>query len=213
MQNYTPYSPATIISLVFVGMLATGALVSACDSGRGNDGDGGQSALIPLNTGNSWTYEVQDNSRGEDNGSTEQATLEITRSLTIDEEQHYEMDPGIDQYETDGEPFLARPREEGLYVTEENLVGFPLRYPAEDGKIYTHTDDDGNEYKITVTDQTITVPAGTFDCLQYEIEFDGSGAESGLGFSGSACISPDVGPIQIDLGIFLEANLASHSLE
>lgn len=207
MQNYTPYSPATIISLIFVGMFATGALVSACDSGGGNDGDGGQSALIPLNTGNSWTYEVQDN------GSTEQATLEITRSVTIDEEQHYEMDPGIDQYETDGEPFLVRLEEEELYVTEEDLIGFPLKYPAEDGEIYTHTDDDGNEYRITVTDQTITVPAGTFDCLQYEIEFDGPGAESGLGFSGSACISPDVGPIQINLGFFSEANLTSYSLE
>lgn len=196
MQNYfadSPSSRATIILLVFVGMLATGALVSACDSGGGDDGDEGQPALMPLKVGNSWTYEVQGD------GSTE-ATLEITRSVTIDEEQHYEMDPGIDQYETDGESFLVRPEGDGLYVMEEDLVGFPLKYPADDGEIYTHTDSDGNEYKIPVTNRTVTVPAGTFDCLQYEID------------GGSVCISPDVGPIRITL-IGLEANLTSRSLE
>jgi len=200
------YSPTTVISLIFAGMLATGALVSACDSGGGNDGDEGQSALMPLKVGNSWTYEVP-----QGDGSTE-ATLEITRSVTIDDEQHYEMDPGLDQYETDGEPFLVRTEGDGVYVMEEDLVGFPLKYPAEDGEIYTYTDDDGNEYRITITDQTITVPAGTFDCLQYEIEFDGPGGESGFGLSGSACISPDVGPIRINL-FSLEANLASYNLE
>ena len=195
MRESSPYSLPTVIALLSMTVFVGGVLVSACDSGGSNDGDEGQSALMPLKVGNSWTYEVS-----QSDGSTE-ATLEITRSVTIDDEQHYEMDPGLDQYETDGEPFLVRTQGDGLYVMEEDLVGFPLKYPAEDGEIYTHTDDDGNEYRITVTDQTITVPAGTFDCLQYEIESDGS-----------ACISPDVGPIQINL-LSLEANLASYSLE
>lgn len=190
----TPYTPATLISFIFVGLIGAGTLLTACDSGGDSGSD--QSALMPLKVGNSWTYEVRSGS------STEQTTLEITDSRTINEEQYYEVDPGIDQYETDGEPFLVRRRGEGLFAAEEDLVGFPLKYPVEEGgEEYTYIDNDGNEYRITVSNQTLEVPAGTFDCLKYEIDS-----------SGSACISPDVGPIQINL-ISLEASLSSYSLE
>lgn len=201
----TPYTPATLILFLFVGLIGAGTLLAACDSGGDSGSD--QSALMPLKVGNSWTYEVRSGN------STEQATLEITDSRTINGEQYYEMDPGIDQYETDGEPFFVGREEEGLFLAEADLVEFPLKYPAEDGDIYNHTDSDGNEYKVTVSNKTLEVPAGTFDCLQYKVEFDGPGGESGFGsVSGSTCISPDVGPIRINL-ISLEASLGSYSLK
>jgi len=44
-----------------------------------------------------------------------------------------------------------------------------LQYPVEEGTTYQHTDGEGTTFRIDVTRESVTVPAGEYDCLRYVI--------------------------------------------
>jgi len=67
-----------------------------------------------------------------------------------------------------------------------------VRTDVSGGDTYIHTDERGNSYDVNVSEQTITVPAGTFDVLAYRVTRQSNGNTD------SALIAPGIGPIQLD---------------
>ncbi len=182
-----PYTPATLLSLLLCGALVAGTLTTACDSGGSNGG--GQSALIPLETGNSWTYE------GGLGG-----TVSISGTRTINGTEYYE-------FSGSGSSYFADARGDGIFVRDNfDPEEFLLKYPVEDGEIYDYTDGEGVTYQVTVSKQSVEVEAGTFDAVKYEIDGPDPAADV-------ATFAPGVGLIQIDAGYSRDAELTSYDVE
>jgi hypothetical protein len=158
----------------------TGTLVSACDSGGSN---GSPDALIPLEQGNQWTAELSGPYRNEE----------------VDVEVTSESDAVItdrDQERTYRDTILVRKNDQGILIRgrKEFPQDFPamlLKYPVEEGESYQHTDGEGNTFQISVSRESVTVPAGEFDCLLYTITEVGDPDEITR-----AWIKPGMGPVR-----------------
>jgi len=191
----TPYTPATLASLLLVGVLMFGTLISACDSGGSNGG--GQSALIPLETGNSWTYEGVVDGVGNETG-----TISISDTRTINGREYHAFSRSG---ESEADYFVDE-RGDGIFVRDRfDPEEFLLKYPAEDGEIYDYTDDAGVTYQVTVSKQSVDVEAGTFEAVKYEI--DGPDPDADV-----ATFAPGVGLIQFEAGSD-DAELISYDVE
>lgn len=188
----SPYSLPTLFSLTFVGILMAGVLVGACDSGGSNGG--GQSGLIPLETGNTWTYEGIIGGVGGARG-----TVSISGTRTVNGTEYYEVSSSEGSYFVDS-------RGDGMYVRDSfDPEEFLIKYPVEDGEIYDYTDSGGVTYQVTVSKQSVEVEAGTFDAVKYDIDGPDPEVETATFASG-------VGLIQFDTGRD-DAELISYNLE
>ena len=191
----TPYTPVSLASFLLIGLLISGVLISACDSG-GSNGDG-QSALIPLETGNSWTYEGIVDGVGNATG-----TISISGTRTINGTEYHAFSRSGES-EAD---YFADKRGDGIFVRNSfDSEEFLLKYPAEDGEIYDYTDDAGVTYQVTVSKQSVEVEAGTFESVRYEI--DGPDPDVDV-----ATFAPGVGLIQFEARSD-DAELASYDVE
>ena len=98
--------------------------------------------------------------------------------------------------ETFSGTYIARELEGGLYIARrgdgDQLYGFELKTSVSAGDAYVHTDERGNSYDVSVSEQTITVPAGTFEVLVYRI------VRQLNGDTDIAYIAPGIGPVRID---------------
>lgn len=172
----------TLVGMACILAIMTSMLVSACDSG-GNDGS--PNPLIPLEKGNQWEYVFT----SEDFEPTYQDRID----LVSDTKAVYSS-----SYTFERPPILVDKTEEGTLIRgEEDDPGeYPvmlLKYPVEEGESYEHTDGEGSTFEVTVTKETVTVPAGEYDCLLYTIR-DFTGIEA-IGWE--IWIKPGMGPVRV----------------
>jgi len=191
-MRYRPlYTNILSLSVIFLGVFALGG----CDSGPSGPGDpDDNSTLIPLEEGNTWTMQVAE-------GFVDQVEFYVGSTVTVNGDTYREIEitatsPGRDDFTN---RYVARQEAEGLYIARPDTVdggvqlyGFELRTSASEGDAYVHTDERGNAYDVSVSEQTITVQAGTFDVLAYRAVRQSSGAVD------ITYIAPSIGPIRID---------------
>lgn len=182
-----PYSLPTMMGMACILLIMTGTLISACDS-TGSNGDESSTALIPLNEGNRWEADI-------DGGESGTAVAEVTASDEVDLTLNFEGDPveatlNVSE-ESDG--LLLESLVVGGDVEESDIL--LLKYPAEEGDTYQHTDGDGTTYEVSVSETSISVPAGDYDgCLQYTISLPDIGSLS------TVTVKPGVGPLEWEGG-------------
>ena len=163
-----------------------GVLVSACDSGGSNGGE--QSALIPLEVGNSWTYEGIVGGVGNASG-----TISISDTRTVNGTEYYEFSSSEVTYFVDE-------RGDGMFVRDSfDPEEFLLRYPD-------YTDSGGVTYQVTVSKQSVEVEAGTFDAVKYDIDGPDPQVET-------ATFAPGVGLVRFDDSGGNDAELISYDVE
>jgi len=179
-SSTVPYSTPTLVGALCIVLIMTGTLVSACDSG-GSNGNSAESTdvLIPLEVGNEWIAET-------DRGRRVEASVSRDSVVEITEERQQEDFTFSIQIEKHSDGIRIG---EDLSTDDDSFV---LRYPIEDGATYEYTDPGGDEtFEVSVTRQSITVPAGSFDCLMYTIQ------EEGDEDSQRAWIKPGTGPVRL----------------
>jgi hypothetical protein len=119
----------------------------------------------------------------------------------VDVEITSELDAVIadrDQERTFRDTILVRKNDQGILIRGEKISpqDFPamqLKYPVEEGASYRHTDGEGDTFQVSVTRESITIPAGEFDCLLYTITEVGDPDEITR-----AWIKPGMGPVRVE---------------
>jgi hypothetical protein len=177
--------PKLLPLLLFSALLLTG-----CDSSDSNSPEAGET-LIPLVEGNEWTMSVE--GRSVPDGQT--VTLRMSGEENIRGETYRQIDYATSDGFNGESALVARTSDRGLYIARrdvEDLYGFELRRTVSDGDTYVHTDERGNSYDVIVSEQSITVPAGTFDVMAYRVTRQSNGNTD------TAFIAPGIGPVQLD---------------
>lgn len=193
----TPYTAPTLVGALCILAIMTGALVSACDSGGSNTSES-PDALVPLKTGNEWTAEVD--------GGSYRATLEMEVLSDTTVEVERTSSQGTERIEkillaTQSDGLLIRgeiitpndPGEESFVSSDDPAM--LLQYPAEDGDTYQHTDGEGSTFQVNVSQESVVVPAGEYECLKYTFTDPGSGE-----ILQEAWLKPGMGPVRMDTG-------------
>jgi len=189
-MRYRPlYTNILSLSVIFLGVFALGG----CDSGPSGPGDpDDNSTLIPLEEGNTWTMSVE----GDFVPDGETVTLRVGAETTINNNSYREIERSTSSSGVfSNSNIVASNRPNGVYIARRDLsdlYGFLVRTDVSGGDTYIHTDERGNSYDVNVSEQTITVPAGTFDVLAYRVTRQSNGNTD------SALIAPGIGPIQLD---------------
>lgn len=189
MRYRPPYISILSLSVIFLGVFTLGG----CDSGPSGPGDpDDNSTLIPLEEGNTWTMSVE----GDFAPDGETVTLRVGAETTINNNSYREIERSTSSSGTfSNSNIVASNRPNGVYIARRDLsdlYGFLVRTDVSGGDTYIHTDERGNSYDVNVSEQTITVPAGTFDVLAYRVTRQSNGNTD------SALIAPGFGPIQLD---------------
>lgn len=124
--------------------------------------------LMPLKVGNSWSYKYyQYDPSTDDTTEVEEITWIITGTKTIENSQYFVFN------NDDG---VAQNRNEGLFTAgyDPDLGGFFddlfFKYPIASGQVYTYypIEEEVDSIRIKVTEETIAVPAGVFNCYAYQ---------------------------------------------
>lgn len=180
------------VLLLFAALAFT---MAGCDSSDSSSTDDSESTptLIPLDDGNTWMLSV-------DGGFIDQVEVEVNGTTTINGELYREIDIlASASGSTFGRTYVARETSNGIYIARPDtseagiqLYGFLLRSDISDGGAYVHTDERGNSYDVSVSAQTITVPAGSFEALTYRATRQSNGNTD------IAFIAPGIGPVQLD---------------
>jgi hypothetical protein len=141
--------------------------------------------------GNEWTMSVE--GRSVPDGQT--VTLRMSGEENIRGETYRQIDYATSDGFNGESALVARTSDRGLYIARrdvDDLYGFELRRTVSDGDTYVHTDERGNSYDVIVSEQSITVPAGTFDVMAYRVTRQSNGNTD------TAFIAPGIGPVQLD---------------
>jgi len=169
-------------------------LFSGCDT----SGDGPETTsdvLIPLETGNEWTVQTP----------TGNLTLEVTDPTTVDV-----VGSGFNiKAENQPEGTLIRGEDFDLQVYDPAML---LKYPVEAGESYQHTDGKPSTFSVSVTEETVTVPAGEFECLAYTIERLRQGGNSRSDIR-KVWVKPGLGPVRLRQEDGLTASLISTNVD
>lgn len=176
-------------------LLFSALLLIGCDS---SDSSAPEAAgtLIPLEEGNTWSFEGLDNF-------VEEVTIRVGGSTTINGTSYREVEvtgtTSSDFMPTISEMYVVRERDNGTYIARPDTVdgdirlfGFELQTSLSAGDTYVHTDERGNSYDVSVTEQSITVPAGSYDVLVYRAVLQGND-DTDVAF-----LAPGFGPVQIN---------------
>lgn len=192
-----PYLPTSMKYFYTVFLLFSVLAFTAigCDSSDSSSTDDSESTstLIPLDAGNTWTLRV-------DGGFIDQIKIEVNGTTTLNGDSYREIDILASSSEsTFRRTYVARETSNGLYIARPDtsdagiqLYGFLLQSAVSDGGSYVHTDERGNSYDVSVSAQTITVPAGSFEALVYRA------TRQETGNTDNAFIDPGIGPVQLD---------------
>jgi hypothetical protein len=183
------------VLLLFAALALT---MAGCDSSEtGSEEEDGES-LIPLAEGNTWT--------ATNNATQETVRLRVAGTESISEQSYFRVNTLTGSATVTGgsanpgSPLYVQERDDGVYIgirrSESMLEGFFLRYPISDGSTYVHTNEEGDAFDVTVTERSVTVPAGTFDAVQYRIldqAADNADERAGI----TVIAAPGVGPLQL----------------
>ena len=181
-RTRTPYSVPTLVGVACILLIMAGPLISACDS-SGSNGNGSSDALIPLEEGNQWTASVTPTSFAETANAEVVSSSEVSLTLSGDGNSM--------------ETTLTVSQESNGLLLESLANGgetdiILLKYPAEPGDSYQHTDGDGTSYQIEVSETSASVPAGDYSgCLRYEIRWADSG-----NLNSTVTVKPGMGPVR-----------------
>jgi hypothetical protein len=139
-----------------------GTLVSACDSG-GSSEEETSDELIPLAEGNEWEAVTSD-----------EGAQESTAALRIVSETEVAIQETFSGGDVERDTLVFEERsDQGVNIrylySRRDAPVMALRYPIEEGTTYQHTDGSGATYEVTATRETVTVPAGEYDCVLYTI--------------------------------------------
>lgn len=158
-----PYTPPTLVGVACILAILTATLFSACDSGGANEET--DDVLVPLEEGNEWRY---NSNFGEETLSLLEVTEEGNASLSTQYIYGTEAPVTISIDARSDGLVVGVADEEGAVLDGEDML---LKYPVEDGETYRYTDSGGdNTFEITVTETSVSVPAGSYEALLYEID-------------------------------------------
>lgn len=194
----TPYTAPTLVGTLCILAIMTGALVSACDSG-GSNSSGSPDSLVPLQTGNEWTAEVDG---GSYRASLEMevlsdTTVEVTRTSSGWEGERSEkilVARQSDGLLIRGEIITSDDPGSEPYVSSDDPAML-LKYPSEDGDTYQHTDGEGSTYQVNVSQESVSVTAGEYESLKYTFTVPGGGE-----VLREVWLKPGMGPVRMDTG-------------
>jgi hypothetical protein len=158
----------------FAIILLVGILLNAgCKKNDNPIGPDNENAIMPLNLGNQWTFQMTsldslgnvtqryDNGRMVDNVTI--GSLIVSRDTMIQNERWYFFGPSSTA------STLLTNRSDGLWMMTLGQVswapGLFAKYPAHLNE--TWLGPDSSTIKLTAGNITLTVPQGTFTCLQY----------------------------------------------
>lgn len=137
----------------------TAITISSCNKSNPVGPSGGQQ-IWPLNTGDTWVYEVTDyDSTGVAVGSTTVA-YSVTSDTAFEGSTWYHLSGGSPTYYTN--------KSDGFWLLYSNSSSsqqqLMYKYPAEDGDSWSYGPD---TISVQSTDTSVTVPEGTHDCFEY----------------------------------------------
>lgn len=173
------YTPPTLMALACTVLTVVGVGLSACDSA--GLGDSGSGDLIPLEEGNRWSAIEKGPDGDRRHG--------ITLSVTSEGEASFKASNADESVSA-----VFKKKANGILVgwTLDGHRNMRLKYPAEDGDKYQYTDAAGqNTFQVSVSKTSISVPAGTFDCLMYRIVQIRSEFQN----VDRLCVKPGLGPV------------------
>jgi len=176
-------------------LLFSALLLIGCDSSDSDSLSETAATLIPLEAGNNWSFQRGDGLEG-------QVDIEIRGNSTIDGTSYRIAEANITGIvgSMAAFTFAIQELDNGLYIGRVDgrderdvpLLGFELRTEVSEGDTYSHVDEEGNVFNVIVSEQRITVPAGTFDVRVYTV------TQRSNGGTDTAFIAPGVGPVQLD---------------
>ncbi len=180
-----------------IGISFAALLFAGCDLlGGGDEVIERSGPLMPLDVGNTWTFEQQRS--GEDD--TERYTMALvgmrafdsTGAAQVDGHTFYEVQLRF-EYGSEQQNF-TRQTSDGLlffyYVAEDDYKESTFfQYPVGDGSEYRYTDVRGLPFTYTVEKETIETPAGRFAAYTY------SGYDEDPKVSIS--FAPGIGPVRL----------------
>ena len=183
---------------LFCFLFVTVIVTAGCDSSD-SEGGGSSDPLIPLVEGNTWTatsdasdepVQLRVGGTASVNGASYRLILATSGTATV-----------TGARTTAGDTLFVQERSDGIYIgapdfSRDGLEGFLLRYPISGGDDYTYANEEGDTFGVTVTERSISVPAGSFDAIQYRI-LDENADNSDERFGITAILTPGVGPLQL----------------
>lgn len=168
--------------------MSAGVLLGACDSSE--NGPDRPRILLPLEAGIRWVAAAQ--------GDSIRAVVTQEGSLRVVRKS------GQDSVVV---PLQVERQSGGLSVSLDGEEVFLFRYPVGSGDSYKYTDAGGTVHDVSVSRESITVPAGFYECLLYTIR------EAEGGESRRVWMKPALGPVRVDLQEFGVAELVSTNVE
>ncbi len=184
----------------FIVALAAAAMMLAACSG---DDDNSGGVIIPLKIGKTWYYqEVMGETAAKAPPSDYVFFLSVLSTKEIREQTTYAVLAGDpwDYYYAD----YFRNKDDGIHYygyydywdMEEyiyNAEGLLWKYPCKAGDTYQGFYDEFREITVVSTNAKVTVPAGTYTCVQYEVPWYSN--EYGESWS-YKYFAPDVGLVK-----------------
>ena len=201
MNRQIMYCKPVTTPLVCILLLISPLILVGCDSsGSADASDSGPSdPLIPLVEGNTWT--------ATSDASDEPVQLRVGGTASVDGASYRLIlatsgtAAVTGARTTAGDTLFVQERSDGIYIgapdfSRDGLEGFLLRYPISGGDDYTYANEEGDTFDVTVMERSTTVPAGTFDSIQYRIldqAADNADEREGI----TIIAAPGVGPLQL----------------
>ncbi len=177
-----------MLNLLRLSLVVVLVMLVGCDGVGGEDVIEREGPLLPLQVGNTWTFE-------QDDGERYTATLAGTEQISGETYYQFLLDYG--DYEETSQ-FIADSTASGervgtiflYYIEEENYKESNFfKYPVEDGATYEYTDVRGLSFTYEVEKEVVETPAGTFAAFTYS----GYDADPQVSIS----FSPGIGPVRL----------------
>ena len=157
--------------LTLILLLSIAALLPACSNNNDNDVTQGEPAvkIMPLAISNEWDFNVV---RVDSLGDTIQSlaqSMVIIGDTTVSGVTWYEYRMGFNQ-ESGPFPMMAS-KADGLWAKGPDSTDLPYllaKYPASVGDTWKNADETDTFY-VEAVDLSVTVPAGSYDCIKYAI--------------------------------------------
>ena len=157
--------------IVCIGLLLSVLLVASCGDKSTNPKP--TSVLMPLAIGNQWEYAITDYDTNSVVISVDTVLMEIVKDTVIQNMTFYILTAdGV----RNPELFWPSNQSEGiwLFIPFDSTLSLGFKYPASVGDRAIFGQD---SMVVASANASVTVPAGTFQCYQYNTYSSGTGLE------------------------------------